>query len=179
MAIWDYIKKNIKEVGNVAAEKAEELGKVAATKTEELTKVGKVKLEIHQLDRDLEKCFVSIGRFVFDSTENENVSNFTGNDTFFKFVEEAKDIKETIKGKEVRLEEIKNEYSVKQEESEAPESLEQIDRFGAGFCLKLFSKNTSDAFGYVLAAYLSAIKKTEPLQLREEVRLAKTCTKLG
>ena len=38
MPIWDNIKKNIKEVGNVAAEKAEELGKVAATKTEELTK---------------------------------------------------------------------------------------------------------------------------------------------
>ena len=38
MAIWDNIKKNIKEVGSAAAGKAEELGKVAATKTEELTK---------------------------------------------------------------------------------------------------------------------------------------------
>lgn len=110
MPIWDNIKKNIKEAGNVAAEKAEELGKVAAIKTEELTKVGKAKLEIHQLQRDLEKCFASIGSFVFDSTDIENVSNFTGNDKYFKFVKEAKEIKEGIENKETRLEEIRNEY---------------------------------------------------------------------
>ena len=121
MPIWDNIKKNIKEVGNVAAEKAEELGKVAATKTEELTKVGKVKLEIHQLERDLEKCFVTIGSFVFDSTDIENVSNFTGNDKYFKFVKEAKEIKEGIKNKETRLEEIRNEYSDNQDRDQEQE----------------------------------------------------------
>ena len=118
MAIWD----NIKKVGSAAAEKAEELGKVAATKTEELTKVGKAKLEIHQLERDMEKCFAGLGRYVFDSTESENVSNFTGNDKFLKFVGEAKDIKERIANKEERLEEIKDEYSSSKEEEETTES---------------------------------------------------------
>ncbi len=124
MAIWDDIKKNIKEVGSAAAEKAEELGKVAATKTEELTKVGKAKLEIHQLERDLDKCFASIGRFVFDSTDGENVANFTGNDKYFKFVEEAKEIRESIRLKEERLEEIRNEYSISEEEEKPTESTE-------------------------------------------------------
>mgnify|MGYP001316600709 CR=1 FL=1 len=122
MPVWDNIKKNIKEVGSVAAEKAEELGKVAASKTEELTKVGKVKLEIHQLERDLEQCFASIGNFVFDSTDIENVSNFTGNDKFFKYVKEAKNIKEEIIKKENRLEDIRNEYSNNQDGKEEEES---------------------------------------------------------
>nr|MCS5660409.1 hypothetical protein [Dehalococcoidia bacterium] len=59
---------------------------------------------------------------VFDSTESENISNFTGNDKFLKFVGEAKDIKERIADKEKRLEEIKDEYSSSQEEAEATES---------------------------------------------------------
>ena len=121
MAIWDDIKKNIREVGSVAAEKAEELGKVAATKTEELTKVGKAKLELHQLERDLDKCFVSIGRFVFDSTNSENVANFTGNDKYFKYIEEARKMRESIRQKEDRLEEIRNEYSLREEEEKPNE----------------------------------------------------------
>lgn len=120
MTIWDDLKKSIKEVGSAAAEKAEELGKVAASKTEELTKVGKAKLEIHQLEREREKCFASLGRYVFDSTEDENVSNFTGNDRFFKFIEEAKDLQERITDKEKRLEEIKAEYEAGEEEATGP-----------------------------------------------------------
>ncbi|MBH31319.1 MAG: hypothetical protein CMG71_04925 [Candidatus Marinimicrobia bacterium] len=124
MTIWDDIKKNIREVGSVAAEKAEELGKVAATKTEELTKVGKAKLELHQLERDLDKCFASIGRFVFDSTNGENVANFTGNDKYFKYIEEAREIRESIRLKEDRLEEIRNEYNVSEEEEKPIESID-------------------------------------------------------
>ena len=89
-----------------------------------MTKVGKVKLEIHQLERDLEKCFVTIGSFVFDSTEIENVSNFTGNDKYFKFVKEAKEIKEGIKNKKSRLEEIRNEYSDNQDRDQEKEQEE-------------------------------------------------------
>ena len=122
MGIWDDIKKNVKEVGSAAAGKAEELGKVAATKTEELTKVGKAKLEIHQLERDMDKCIAGLGRYVFDSTESENVSNFTGNDKFLKFVGEAKDIKERIANKEEGLKEIKDENSSSKEEEETTES---------------------------------------------------------
>ena len=81
-----------------------------------------MKLEIHQLERDLEQCFASIGNFVFDSTDIENVSNFTGNDKFFKYVKEAKNIKEEIIKKENRLEDIRNEYSNNQDGQEEEES---------------------------------------------------------
>ena len=103
MAIWDDLKK----YGNVAAEKAEELGKVAANKTEELTKIGKIKLEIHQLEKDLEKCFSILGGYVFDSTEKENLSNFSGNDNFFKLIAEAKNLKQNILKKQSSINDIK------------------------------------------------------------------------
>jgi len=103
MAIWDDLKK----YGNVAAEKAEEFGKVAANKTEELTRIGKIKLEIHQLEKDLDKCFSILGDYVFDSTEKENVSNFSGNDKFFKLIEEVKTLKENILNKQNSIYDIK------------------------------------------------------------------------
>ena len=105
MAIWEDLKK----YGNVAAEKAEELGKIAATKTEELTKIGKIKLEILQLEKDLQDCFSDLGSYVFDSTEKENVSNFSGSDKFFKLIENVKDLKNNIIDKENSIKNIQEE----------------------------------------------------------------------
>jgi len=114
MAIWDDLKKygnvaaeKAEEFGKVAAEKAEEFGKVAANKTEELRKIGKIKLEIHQLEKDLEKCFSILGSYVYDSTEKENVSNFSGNDKFFNLIEEAKNLKQNILNKKSSIDDIK------------------------------------------------------------------------
>ena len=104
MAIWDDLKK----YGNVAAEKAEELGKVAASKTEELTKIGKIKLEIHQLEKDLFSCYSELGQYVFNSTEKENVSNFSGSDKFFKLISNVKDLKNNISKKDDLVKNIKD-----------------------------------------------------------------------
>jgi len=110
VAFWDNVKKNMKVWGSVAAEKAEELGKAAATKTEELTKISKVKLEIHQLQRDLDKQFTDLGKFVFNSANDENVTNFAGNEQFFAKVELAQGLISNIDEKNVKIEEIKEEY---------------------------------------------------------------------
>ena len=107
MAIWEDLKK----YGNVAAEKAEEIGKIAASKTEELTRIGKIKLEILQLEKDLQDCFSELGNYVFDSTEKENVSNFSGSDKFFKLIANAKDLKINIQEKENLITNIQEETS--------------------------------------------------------------------
>ena len=105
MAIWEDLKK----YGNVAAEKAEEFGKIAASKTEELTKIGKIKLEILQLEKDLQDCFSDLGSYVFNSTEKENVSNFSGSDKFFKLIGNVKDLKNDIIDKENLIKNIQEE----------------------------------------------------------------------
>jgi len=122
VASWNEIKNRMKTWGSVAAEKAEELGKVAATKTEELTKISKVKLEIHQLQRDLDKQYTKLGKFVFDGASRENLTNFAGNEQFFAKIKQAQDLISKIKQKEERVEEIKKEYeSAPQAEEEETE----------------------------------------------------------
>jgi len=132
--VWDDLKKNLKQFGSAAAEKAEEIGKVAATKTEELTKVGKVKLEIHQQQRDMDKEFAKLGKHAFVSAVNENVTNFAGNEQFFSHVQRVQDLMDSVKVKEERLEEIKAEYGkaaaegeTEVEDAEKEESSEESD----------------------------------------------------
>lgn len=109
-AFWDNLKKNLKVWGSAAAERAEELGKAAATKTEQLTKVSKVRLEIHQLQRDMDKRFADLGKFVYEAADGENVTNFAGNEQFFSHINEAQNLIQQIRAKEKRIEEIKEEY---------------------------------------------------------------------
>ncbi|MFQ6616572.1 MAG: hypothetical protein ACE5HZ_07370 [Fidelibacterota bacterium] len=121
---WDDLRKNLRIWGSAAAEKAEELGKVAASKTEELTKISKVRLEIHQLQRDLDKTFSGMGKFVYDAASGENVTNFSGNEKFFSFVKEAEELIKQIKVKEERMEEIKKEYRKAEEAEEKADTAE-------------------------------------------------------
>ena len=55
--LWDDLKKNMKDWGSVAVEKAEEVSKIAVAKTEEITKIGKHKIDIHQLQKERAKIF--------------------------------------------------------------------------------------------------------------------------
>lgn len=124
-AFWDNLKKSVRTWGSVAAEKAEELGKAAATKTEELTKISKVRLELHQLQRELDKHFASFGKSVFESVENDNVTNFAGNEQFFSQINRVKELISKIKQKQVRIEEIKAEYETVPETPDEPEETAQ------------------------------------------------------
>ncbi|MBV54715.1 MAG: hypothetical protein QF923_01835 [Candidatus Marinimicrobia bacterium] len=108
--IWDDLKKNLKVWGSAAAVKAEELGKVAASKTEEMTKIGRVKLQMHQLQRELDKTLQSLGEYVFSATDDENISNFTGNEKYYSTVEKAKLLKIKISEKEREIKKIRQKF---------------------------------------------------------------------
>jgi len=128
--IWDDLKKNLKVWGSAAAVKAEEFGKAAASKTEEITKIGRVKLQMHQLQRELDKTLQVLGEFVFGATDDENVSNFTGNEKYYSTIEKAKILKLKIADKEGEIEKIRQEFeetakSIKLEISEPIHSPEE------------------------------------------------------
>lgn len=128
--IWDDLKKNLKVWGSAAAVKAEEFGKAAASKTEEITKIGRVKLQMHQLQRELDKTLQALGKFVFGATDDENVSNFTGNEKYYSTIEKAKILKLKIADKEGEIEKIRQEFeetakSIKLEISEPIHSPEE------------------------------------------------------
>jgi hypothetical protein len=128
--IWDDLKKNLKVWGSAAAVKAEEFGKAAASKTEEITKIGRVKLQMHQLQRELDKTLQALGEFVFGATDDENVSNFTGNEKYYSTIEKAKILKLKISEKEGEIEKIRQEFeetakSIKLEISEPIHSPEE------------------------------------------------------
>ena len=84
--IWDDLKSNMKDWSNAAVEKAEEVSKVAVAKTEELTKISKIKLEVHQLQRDMRKSSEDLGKLVYNHAKNANMVNFTGNSEFFSIL---------------------------------------------------------------------------------------------
>jgi hypothetical protein len=128
--IWDDLKKNLKVWGSAAAVKAEEFCKAAASKTEEITKIGRVKLQMHQLQRELDKTLQALGEFVFGATDDENVSNFTGNEKYYSTIEKAKILKLKIADKEGEIEKIRQEFeetakSIKLEISEPIHSPEE------------------------------------------------------
>ncbi len=128
--IWDDLKKNLKVWGSAAAVKAEEFGKAAASKTEEITKIGKIKLQMHQLQRELDKTLQALGEFVFGATDDEKVSNFTGNEKYYSTIERAKILKLKIAEKEGEIEKIRQEFeetakSIKLEISEPIHSPEE------------------------------------------------------
>ena len=110
--IWDDLKNNVKEWGNAAVEKAEEVSKVAVAKTEELTKISKLKLEIHQLQRDIKKERSLLGKIVYSQAKEANLVNFTGNSEFFTIIEKIDKLYEGIKLKESEIKEIKDEFNI-------------------------------------------------------------------
>jgi len=101
--LWDDLKENMKEWGSSAVEKAEEMSKVAVAKTEELTRVSKIKLDIHQLGKEMVKQTELLGQHVYDQAKEDNIVNFTGNTDFFNYVDKIDELKEKILEKKVEL----------------------------------------------------------------------------
>ncbi len=124
--LWDDLKRNMREWSNVAVEKAEEVSKIAVAKTEELTKISRIKIDVHQLQRDLSKLFESLGKMVYRSTKEENVANFTGHKEYYATIEKIDNLKEQIADKEAKIQEIKETYDLKEAEIAATvEALEE------------------------------------------------------
>lgn len=130
--LWDDLKKNMLQWGSVAVEKAEEVSKIAVAKTEELTKISKIRLEAHQLQRELSKTFEDLGRFATHQAKEENVVNFTGNTEFFNYIQRTEELQADIDKKEDEIQKIKDEYDIKEsdivlEETEEVEESESVE----------------------------------------------------
>ena len=116
--LWDDLKDNMKEWGASAVEKAEEISRVAVAKGEEFTKISKLKFDIIQLQKDKSKIYEKLGKLVYQKTQNNNMSNFTGNTEFFNFIEDVNHCQSSILGKEDEIVFIKKEYGIKDSDLE-------------------------------------------------------------
>ena len=112
--LWDDLKKNMKDWGSVAVEKAGEVSKIAVAKTEEITKISKHKIDIHQLQKERAKTFEKLGQFVVQQAKEDNMVNFTGNTEFFTFIQKLDEITELIEKKDGEIQKIKTEYNLKE-----------------------------------------------------------------
>ena len=110
--LWNDLKHNMKEWSSAAVEKAEEVSKVAVAKTEELTKISKIKLEVHQLQRDLRKSSEDLGKLVYSHAKDANMVNFTGNSEFFSYIEKIDSLKESISAKEDDVKQINTKIKI-------------------------------------------------------------------
>jgi len=114
--LWDDLKHNMKDWSNAAIEKAEEVSMVAVAKTEELTKISKIKIEVHQLQRDLRLELEVLGKLAYNQAKDANMVNFTGNNEFFAHIEKIDQIKESIKLKVIEIDNIKVKYNLSEED---------------------------------------------------------------
>ena len=113
--LWDDLKHNMKDWSNAAIEKAEEVSKVAVAKTEELTKVSKIKIEVHQLERDIRREKEALGKLVYNQAKDNNMANFTGNKDFFDYIQKIDEIEESIKLKLIEIDSIKDKYNISED----------------------------------------------------------------
>ena len=121
--LWNDLKHNMKEWSSAAVEKAEEVSKVAVAKTEELTKTSKIKLEIHQLQRDLRRTSEDLGQLVYNQAKDANMVNFTGNTEFFSYIEKIDSLKKSISIKEDQIKKVNTNVNMNDEDSIEVESL--------------------------------------------------------
>ena len=116
--LWDDLKDNMKEWGVSAVEKAEEISRVAVAKGEEFTKISKLKFDILQLQKDKNKVFEKLGELVFEKTNENNVSNFTGDVEYFSMIEKINKYSIEIFEKDEEIITIKKEYGIEDSDIE-------------------------------------------------------------
>ncbi len=122
--LWDDLKDNMKEWGTAAVEKAEEVSKVAVAKTEELTKISKIKLDIHQLNREIRREKEALGKLVYEQAKDDNMVNFTGNSEFFIHVEKINVISNDVLERQNKINRIKEEYNIQDSDVSEEELIE-------------------------------------------------------
>ncbi len=116
--LWDDLKDNMKEWGASAVEKAEEISRVAVAKGEEFTKISKLKFDIIQLQKDCNKTYEELGNLVFKKTNENNVSNFTGDVEYFELIKKINEYYGEISDKEEEIILIKKEYGIEDSDIE-------------------------------------------------------------
>lgn len=121
--LWDDVRKSLQDLGNIASEKGRQFSKVAAEKAEELTAVGKIRLELLQVNRDIERQFTELGGKVYDlKTEGalETINDVTEIHAIFDKIAVLEEKKKAL---EEKLHEQKK-AAKPAEEAESPEGEE-------------------------------------------------------
>lgn len=114
--IWDDLKKNMKNWSSSAVEKAEEVSKKAVSKTEELTKIGKIKLELHQLNKDLGRVYEEVGKFTYTYFQDKKTLKVAGNQDLADYWKEIESLKQKIHDKDVILQQTKDTVATEEAE---------------------------------------------------------------
>ena len=88
------------------------LGVLKQTNNHYGTKISKIKIEEHQLQRELSALYEDMGRMVTKYAKDENMVNFSGNQEFFQLVENIDKIQLKIDKKVSDIKKIKEEYNI-------------------------------------------------------------------
>ena len=108
--LWENIKQKLKEGVTVAAEK-----------TEEYTKIGKIKVEILNINRNIDKTFTNLGKEVYTLIDKKKTSGISNNKKVTELIAKINELKSSLAAKEAEIEAIKQEASSKtKEESKSP-----------------------------------------------------------
>ncbi|MFQ6613337.1 MAG: hypothetical protein ACE5D1_00700 [Fidelibacterota bacterium] len=120
--LWEDLKKNMKEWGNVAVEKAEEVSKIAVAKTEELTRISKIKIEVHQIQKELDSFYEDLGHWIEEKyTSNQKLALFK-DDRFKALMKSIAGKKADVEKKESEIERIREEAGVTEENTPTTEA---------------------------------------------------------
>lgn len=96
--LWEDIKKTVKEGVSIAAEK-----------TEEYTKIGKIKVEILNINRNIDKTFTELGREVYTLITKGKKAELAKNAKVNELMTKIGELKASLKAKEAEIETIKKE----------------------------------------------------------------------
>ena len=107
--LWKEIKDNVKEWSAAAIKKADEVSKLAVEKTGDFTKISKIKLDIRQTQKDIDKNFEDLGRYIYMQVKDKNVTSFKTNTEFNEAIKKLDDFKTKIKNFEREIDNIKKE----------------------------------------------------------------------
>ena len=95
--LWNRVKKSLRDVGQVAAEK-----------TEEGIKVGRRKIEIVNINRKLDRTFSELGGRVFHLLEEEKKGEVAGDTEVQELISKIKELEKSLESVEKEIERIKS-----------------------------------------------------------------------
>jgi|GEM_PF-1762493 len=113
--LWDDVRKSLQDLGNLAAEKGKVFSKAAADKAEELTRTGKIKLDVLQVNREIDHLFSKLGGKAYQLHVENNLEGLSEDAEAATLFEKIA----TLEKKKVTLEEKLKTLSREQPETKA------------------------------------------------------------
>lgn len=113
--LWDDVRKSLQDLGNLAAEKGKVFSKAAADKAEELTRTGKIKLDILQVNREIDHLFSKLGGKAYQLHVEDNLGGLPEDAEAATMFEKIA----TLEKKKVTLEDKLTTLSKEKPEAEA------------------------------------------------------------